>query len=611
MTETQFIEENKDHWEELEGLLNYPNKDPDRLHNLFVKVSSDLAYASTFYPKRSVRAYLNQLTQRVFDSMEQKKNSWSLESIKNFFGHILPREMFASRRALLISFSVFMIAVLIGIVSTAHDPQFPEIILGKDYIEQTERNISNDDPMAVYKDEEQSDMFLRITVNNVRVSFLCFIMGIFGSLGTIIILFHNGIMLGAFQYFFYTKGLFVESFMTIWIHGTIEISAIIIAGSAGIILGNGILFPKTFDRGTSVRLAATRSIRVLLGTTPLFFIAGFLESFITRLTDMPMIFKIVIIGGSLIFILGYYVFYPWWQQNNLSTDIHTSDIEPNETSPLEIDLTKYRNLSQNIYLGFAQFRINMGKYFSHAMNLLLVIAILSFGFYQWLLSPHVDYPSDSILLFGMQYGGILLFILYWLIITYASLIVTMIYRSENLSIENKMVFIKMHFINMMLFTFSPLFVCYYFDVEWMFLFFLFIPPQFLMYTLYSIPDKGWKVWSELVQYYTLSLNGWLVSFLCFAMTLILHGLITYSVDQFIVQFFLDFISWHDVFSGIHVTQVIIMTTVHLFIYLLLFPLYYYLFVNLILSEHAKLHASDLWKRLEIFSTQSKIFESKS
>jgi len=66
-----------------------------------------LAYASTFYPKRSVRAYLNQLTQQVFDSMEDKKTEWSLDGIKYFFSELLPAEMYRSRKALLIKQSGF------------------------------------------------------------------------------------------------------------------------------------------------------------------------------------------------------------------------------------------------------------------------------------------------------------------------------------------------------------------------------------------------------------------------------------------------------------------------------------------------------------------------
>jgi len=357
LTETQFIEQNKEKWQELESLLTRKDKDPDLLHSLFVKVSSDLAYASTFYPKRSVRAYLNQLTQQVFDSMENKKTEWSLDGIKNFFSDILPTEMYRSRKALLSSFLIFGVALLIGIVSSANNPDFCAVILGDGYVAMTEENINNGDPMAVYKSSEQSDMFFHITVNNVRVAFLCFIMGIIGTLGTIIILLYNGIMVGAFQYFFYAKGLFVESFLTIWIHGTIEISAIIIAGAAGIVLGNGLLFPKTYTRATSLQISAKRAIRIVLGTVPLFIIAGFLESFVTRLTDLPMIVKILIIGISLAFVLGLYVIYPWWYHKHILADKGPQEIVPDKVEALDFQRDKLRSFGENLALAFSQFSI--------------------------------------------------------------------------------------------------------------------------------------------------------------------------------------------------------------------------------------------------------------
>ena len=62
--------------------------------------------------------------------------------------------------------------------------------------------------MAVYKDDDQIDMFFAITYNNMRVALLAFVLGLIGSIGTVFVLISNGIMLGAFQYFFYSKGLF-------------------------------------------------------------------------------------------------------------------------------------------------------------------------------------------------------------------------------------------------------------------------------------------------------------------------------------------------------------------------------------------------------------------
>ena len=152
MTESQFINKNRQYWKELEALLLKDKPDPDHLNRLFVKVSSDLSYARTFFPNRSVRLYLNNLTQSVFDTMRVKEDKFSLKQIKLFFSDILPQEIYNSRKSLLISLATFVIAVSIGVISSYHDEDFPTLILGQSYISMTESNIEDGDPMAVYKD---------------------------------------------------------------------------------------------------------------------------------------------------------------------------------------------------------------------------------------------------------------------------------------------------------------------------------------------------------------------------------------------------------------------------------------------------------------------------
>jgi len=101
-----------------------------------------------------------------------------------------------------------------------------------------------------------------------------------------------------------------ESFMTIWIHGTIEISAIVIAGGAGLAMGNSLLFPGTYSRIVSLKKGAKDGLKIVIGLVPLFIFAGFLESFVTRYTKFPSFIKLGIIGLSAFFIVYYFVLYP-------------------------------------------------------------------------------------------------------------------------------------------------------------------------------------------------------------------------------------------------------------------------------------------------------------
>ena len=208
------------------------------------------------------------------------------------------------------SFFVFALFVLMGAYSADTDISFVRSILGDSYVNQTLANIDSGDPMAVYKEMNQMDMFLGITVNNIRVAITAFVAGIFMGIGTLLVLMYNGVMLGSFQYFFFDQGLLWESARTIWIHGTIEISVIVIAGCAGLVLGNGILFPGTYTRMHSFRIAIKDGLKILVSTVPFFVFAGFLEAFVTRLTQMPDFLSLLIIFGSLALILFYYVYLP-------------------------------------------------------------------------------------------------------------------------------------------------------------------------------------------------------------------------------------------------------------------------------------------------------------
>ena len=100
--------------------------------------------------------------------------------------------------------------------------------------------------------------------------------------------------------------------MSIWLHGTLEISAIIIAGGAGMILGNSILFPGTYKRVYSVQKAAKDAVKVVIGLIPVFIVAAFIESYLTRLTEMPVYFNLIIIGLSALFIIWYFFYYPYY-----------------------------------------------------------------------------------------------------------------------------------------------------------------------------------------------------------------------------------------------------------------------------------------------------------
>ncbi len=317
MREASFVRKNKVKWQLFEDVLSKKvHVSPDKLSDLYIEITDDLSYAKTFYPRSNSVGYLNTVAAsahlKIYKTKKEGKNR-----IFNFFKTEFPLAFYQYQKQLGIAFLVFAFFTLIGAFSAANDIDFVRLILGDSYVNMTLENIDKGDPMAVYKDANEIEMFLGITINNIRVAMFAFVFGMFFSIGTLYIMMQNGIMLGSFLYFFYDKGLLWESSRTIWIHGTIEISVIIIAGCAGLVLGNGLLFPKTYTRLTSFKRSTKAGLKIMVSTIPFFVVAGFLEGFITRHTEMPDWLAILIIAISLFAIIYYYIVYPTKLNNKI------------------------------------------------------------------------------------------------------------------------------------------------------------------------------------------------------------------------------------------------------------------------------------------------------
>lgn len=307
MKESQFIRQNKSKWIEYEKQIKFDN--PERESRLFVEISDDLSYSQTFYKNRSVRAYLNGLVQELHDKI-YKKRKFSWQTFSQFWTYELPKTLYFARRELLLSTIIFGVAMIVGIYSSMVEPDFAKEILGNSYVTMTDENIAKNDPMAVYKDKNQFDMFFGITVNNLFVAFRTFVMGALFGIGTLLILLYNGIMLGTFQYYFVGKGVLLTSVLTIWQHGTIEIACIVIAGGAGLKLGKSIILPKTFKRNESFRVGALQGIKIMIGIFPLLILAGFIEGYFTRHTEAPTYIRVISIAISLFIMIGYFIVLP-------------------------------------------------------------------------------------------------------------------------------------------------------------------------------------------------------------------------------------------------------------------------------------------------------------
>jgi uncharacterized membrane protein SpoIIM required for sporulation len=310
MREASFVKQNKEKWIGFENALDNNVKiNPDDLASYYIQLTNDLSYAQTYYPESKTLLYLNSLAsqahQKIYITKKESKNK-----IISFWRDEFPLFFYNYQKTLLYTFMIFMAAVIIGAVSTLNDDSFVRLILGDAYVNMTIENIEKGEPMAVYKSGSNIGSFLGITINNIRVAIIAFALGVFFSVGTIYVLFSNGIMLGAFITFFYNYGI-LEKTSTIWLHGTFEISVIVIAGCAGLVMGNSFLFPKTYSRRVAFTKGAKDGLKIVVSTIPFFIVAGFIEGFITRYGEqMPSFLAYGIIFISLFIIVYYYIIYP-------------------------------------------------------------------------------------------------------------------------------------------------------------------------------------------------------------------------------------------------------------------------------------------------------------
>lgn len=311
MKEAAFIKENRNRWEEFEKVVkNQRSASPDKLAELFIQVTDDLSFSRTQYPESRTTEYLNKLAAKVHLEIYRNKAEEGNRFIR-FWKTEVPQAVYESRKPLLYSLIIFTISCCIGALSTLKDETFARLILSDAYVNMTLENIRNGNPTKVYSGEDELTMFFMITWNNVLVSFRVFVFGLFASIGTGFFMFYNGVMFGTFLTFFYKEQTLTQALPVVMLHGTIEIPSLVVAGAAGFVLGNSLLFPGTYSRLYSFKRGAMKGIKIVLGLVPFFIMAGFIESFITRYAFMHWSLKAVVIGLSGILMIFYFGIYPF------------------------------------------------------------------------------------------------------------------------------------------------------------------------------------------------------------------------------------------------------------------------------------------------------------
>lgn len=314
MREALFIKKNKERWQRIQ---HGQAVDADEMAAEFTRLIDDLSYAKTFYPTSRVTNYVNSLASRIYLDIYRNRKERS-SRLGDFWRYDLPMIIRKHHRVVLLATVIFVVFMAVGFVTAQRDEQVLNEILGSDYVDMTRENIRNGNPFGVYENDNVFVMWLRIMINNIKVAVWAFVSGIAAGIPTLYILVSNSFMVGSFDQLFYREGLGLDFFLVVFVHGTLELTAIILAAAAGLVLGKGFLLPGTLSRLESVKRATKEGTKIIIGLFPVFALAAFFEGFITRLyNDVPVI-TILVVAASIAFVIWYFVIYPFRVEKKLA-----------------------------------------------------------------------------------------------------------------------------------------------------------------------------------------------------------------------------------------------------------------------------------------------------
>jgi uncharacterized membrane protein SpoIIM required for sporulation len=284
MNVKQFIQKHRDEWQQLEQIITILNKPRKKLtgddittfYSLYQKAAQNLSYCQTYFADQEITFYLNGLVSKAHNLLYKDQVS-SIKQIRHFFSTKFIGMLLEQWRFVVIAMLLFLIGVIGSFFSVLNDPQHIYSILPPDIAQ----GVSPEKLGSSHGAVDSSVISAGIMTNNIKVAFLAFAGGVTFGILTIYLLINNGILLGALAALFWQHGKSYDFWAYILPHGMIELTAIFIAGGSGLLMGYKLFVPGSYTRSYQLKTQAKRSVQLLLGTIPLFIIAGIIEGFIT------------------------------------------------------------------------------------------------------------------------------------------------------------------------------------------------------------------------------------------------------------------------------------------------------------------------------------------
>jgi uncharacterized membrane protein SpoIIM required for sporulation len=309
MNVNQFVKMHREEWKQLEELIttlgrNRNSITGDRItqyHRLYQKAAQNLSYSQTYFPNDEVTLYLNGLIAKSHNLLYKDQVS-SLKQIRHFFSVKFIGLLLEQWKFVFFAMILFLIGALGSFLSVMNDPLHIYAILPSEIA----KGVDPDQLGKGHGAVDSSLMSASIMTNNIKVAIFAFAGGITFGLVTVYLMVYNGIIIGALAALFWHHGKSYDFWAYIVPHGMIELTAIFIAGGAGLLMGYKLFVPGQFSRSYQLKQQAMRSVQLLLGTIPLFIIAGIIEGFITPAAislEAKYIVAILTVVGLILYIV--------------------------------------------------------------------------------------------------------------------------------------------------------------------------------------------------------------------------------------------------------------------------------------------------------------------
>ncbi|MBL4950711.1 stage II sporulation protein M [Neobacillus sp. YIM B02564] len=307
----QFIKQHREDWKQLEQLVTSLNKgkkvisgdNMTKYYRLYQKAAQNLSYSQTYFQHEEVTQYLNGLVSKAHNLLYKDQVS-SFKQIRYFFSTKFIGLLLEQWKFVVAAMLLFLIGALGSFLAVMNDPLHIYSILPANIAQGVDPERLGSNAGAV----DSSLMSASIMTNNIQVAMLAFAGGITFGILTVYLLVYNGIIIGALAALFWHHDKSYDFWAYIVPHGMIELTAIFIAGGAGLLMGYRLFVPGLYSRGYQLKQQAKRSVQLLLGTIPLFIIAGIIEGFITpadiSLEAKYIVALLTVIGLILYMIIG-------------------------------------------------------------------------------------------------------------------------------------------------------------------------------------------------------------------------------------------------------------------------------------------------------------------